>query len=101
MVKPETGMPESKEEMVDELELRVKRESLEETILSPERRGRSRRSQERWSRVEGTTAGSQLQVKTEPQEEAIPLPGPLSKKKKKEKRHKGVREPGWRLQSQR
>lgn len=84
MVKPETGMPESKEEMVDELELRVKRESLEETILSPvkeeEEAEGARRDGAGWrddSRVsaageDGATGGSH--------------PTAVSSKKKKRKR---------------
>ncbi|XP_020753797.2 DNA-directed RNA polymerase I subunit RPA34 [Odocoileus virginianus] len=91
MVEPETGMPESKEKMVEELELMVKREPLEETVLSPRKKRKQQKEPGEMEPVEGTTAESQLQVKTEPQEEAIPLP---SSKKKKEKRYKGMREPG-------
>lgn len=92
MVKPETGMPESKEKTVEELEFRVKREPLEETVLSPRKKRKKQKEPGEMEPVEGTTVESQLQVKTEPQEEAIPLPS--SKKKKKEKRYKGMREPG-------
>ncbi|XP_061244632.1 DNA-directed RNA polymerase I subunit RPA34 isoform X2 [Bos javanicus] len=92
MVKPETGMPESKKKTVEELEFRVKREPLEETVLSPRKKRKKQKEPGEMEPVEGTTVESQLQVKTEPQEEAIPLPS--SKKKKKEKRYKGMREPG-------
>lgn len=92
MVKPETGMPESKEKTVEELEFRVKREPLEETVLSPRKKRKKQKEPGEMEPVEGTTVEPQLQVKTEPQEEAIPLPS--SKKKKKEKRYKGMREPG-------
>lgn len=88
---PETGMPESKEKMVEELELMVKREPLEETVLSPRKKRKQQKEPGEMEPAEGMTAESQLQVKTEPQEEAIPLP---SSKKKKEKRYKGMREPG-------
>uniref|UniRef100_A0A8C6CR07 DNA-directed RNA polymerase I subunit RPA34 n=1 Tax=Moschus moschiferus TaxID=68415 RepID=A0A8C6CR07_MOSMO len=91
MVKPETGMPESKEKIVEELELRVKREPLEETVLSPRKKRKKQKEPGEMEPVEGTTVESQLQVKTEPQEEAIPLP---SSKKKREKSYKGKREPG-------
>lgn len=72
------------EEKTVEPELVVKTEPLQETVLSPKKRKRHKGA-------EGTEAEFQLQVKEEPQEEAIPL---LSSKKKKGKGHSELAEPG-------
>lgn len=91
MVKPEMGVLESEEKTV-ELELMVKSEPLEETVLSPSKKRKKQTGTEGMEPVEGMIVEPQLQMKMEPQEEAIPLPS--SKKKKKEKGYKVMREPG-------
>lgn len=87
MVKPETGMPESKEKTVEELEFRVKREPLEETVLSPRKKRKKQKEPGEMEPVEGTTVESQLQVKTEPQEEAIHC-----RPQRRRKRKRGTKE---------
>eukprot|EP00069_Balaena_mysticetus_P001894 bmy_15597T0 len=91
MVKPEMGVLESEEKTV-ELELMVKSEPLEETVLSPSKKRKKQKRTDGMEPVEGTIVEPQLQVKMEAQEEAIPLPS--SKKKKKEKGYKVMTEPG-------
>lgn len=91
MVERETGMLEPEEKTM-ELQLMVKTEPLEETVLSPTKKRKRRKGTEGTEPVEGLRVESQLQVKLEPQEEAIPLPS--SKKKKKEKGYKVLMEPG-------
>ncbi|KAF5910441.1 DNA-directed RNA polymerase I subunit RPA34 [Diceros bicornis minor] len=80
------------EDKTGELELMVKTEPLEETVLSPTKKRKRRKGTEGMEPVEGVTVDSHLQVKMEPQEEAIPLPS--SKKKKKEKGYTEMMEPG-------
>ena len=92
MVKPEMGVLESEEKTV-ELELMVKSEPLEETVLSPSKKRKKQRGTDGMELVEGTIVEPQLQVKMEPQEEAIPLLS-SKKKKKKEKGYKVMTEPG-------
>lgn len=60
-----------------------KSEPLEETVLSPSKKRKQQTGTEGMEPVEGIIVEPQLQMKMEPQEEAIPLPS--SKKKKKEK----------------
>lgn len=91
MVERETGMLEPEEKTM-ELQLMVKTEPLEETVLSPTKKRKRRKGTEGTEPVEGLRVEPQLQVKLEPQEEAIPLPS--SKKKKKEKGYKVLMEPG-------
>lgn len=90
MVEPEVGMLEPEEKTV-ELELMVKTEPLEETVLSPTKKRKRQKGKEGTEPVEGMRAEPQLQVKMEPQEEDIPLPS--LKKKKREKGHKVLMEP--------
>ncbi|XP_036914500.1 DNA-directed RNA polymerase I subunit RPA34 isoform X2 [Sturnira hondurensis] len=75
----ETAMLEPEEEKTVELELTVKTEPLQETVLSPSKRKRQTGA-EGMEPVEGMRV--ELQVKEEPQEEAIPLPSSKKKKKK-------------------
>ncbi|XP_070489068.1 DNA-directed RNA polymerase I subunit RPA34 [Equus przewalskii] len=91
MVEPEMGLLEP-EEKTGEMELMVKTEPLEETVLSPRKKRKRAKGTEEMEPVEGMMVESQLQVKMEPQEEAIPLPS--SKKKKKEKGYQVMMEPG-------
>ncbi|XP_006901329.1 PREDICTED: DNA-directed RNA polymerase I subunit RPA34 [Elephantulus edwardii] len=63
----------------------VQAEPQEETALSPTKR-KMQKGAEVTEPVEGTGGTSPLQVKVEPQDEALPLPS--VKKRKKEKRHK-------------
>ncbi|KAL0609735.1 DNA-directed RNA polymerase I subunit RPA34 [Plecturocebus cupreus] len=58
-------------------------EPLEETALSPTKKRKTQKGTEGMEPEEGVTVDSQLQVKVEPLEEAIPLPP--TKKRKKEK----------------
>ncbi|XP_006911859.1 DNA-directed RNA polymerase I subunit RPA34 [Pteropus alecto] len=90
MVEPEVGMLEPEAKTV-ELELTVKTEPLEETVLSPTKKRKRHKEKEGTEPLEGMTAESQLQVKMEPREEDIPLPS--LKKKKREKGHKVLMEP--------
>ncbi|KAF6287694.1 hypothetical protein mRhiFer1_002459 [Rhinolophus ferrumequinum] len=85
MVERETGMLEQEEPM--ELELMVKTEPLEETVISPTKKRKRQKGTEGTEPVEGMRFESQLQMK--PQEEAMP-----SLKKKKEKGYKVLMEPG-------
>lgn len=87
----EMGVLEPEEKTV-ELELMVKTEPLQETVLSPTKKRKRHKGTEGMEAVEGMRAELQLQVKEEPQEEAIPLPS--SKKKKKGKGHRVLVEPG-------
>ncbi|XP_015416697.1 PREDICTED: DNA-directed RNA polymerase I subunit RPA34 isoform X1 [Myotis davidii] len=87
----EMGVLEPAERTV-ELELMVKTEPLQETVLSPTKKRKRHKGTEGMEAVEGMRAEFQLQVKEEPQEEAIPLPS--SKKKKKGKGHIVLVEPG-------
>lgn len=87
----EMGVLEPAERTV-ELELKVKTEPLQETVLSPTKKRKRHKGTEGMEAVEGMRAEFQLQVKEEPQEEAIPLPS--SKKKKKGKGHRVLVEPG-------
>ncbi|KAM8791049.1 DNA-directed RNA polymerase I subunit RPA34 isoform 2-T2 [Rhynchonycteris naso] len=82
----ETEMLEPEEKTV-ELEFMVKTEPLQETVLSPTKRRKRQKGTEGTKPVEEMRVESQLQVKEEPQEEAIPL---LSTKKKK--KGKGYKE---------
>ncbi|XP_037003911.2 DNA-directed RNA polymerase I subunit RPA34 [Artibeus jamaicensis] len=86
----ETAMPEPEEEKTVELELTVKTEPLQDTVLSPTKKKRQIGT-ERIEPVEGERV--ELQVKEEPQEEAIPLPS-SKKKKKKGKECKALMELG-------
>ncbi|XP_036201297.1 DNA-directed RNA polymerase I subunit RPA34 isoform X1 [Myotis myotis] len=87
----EMGVLEPEERTV-ELELMVKTEPLQETVLSPTKKRKRHKGTEGMEAVEGMRAEFQLQVKEEPQEEAIPLL--CSKKKKKGKGHRVLVEPG-------
>lgn len=78
------------EEKTVELELVVKTEPLQETVLSPTKKRKRQKGTKGTEPVEGMRVESQLQVKEEPQEEAIPL---LSSKKKG-KGYKVPMEPG-------
>ncbi|XP_045843596.1 DNA-directed RNA polymerase I subunit RPA34 [Meles meles] len=86
---PEEQMPVPKEKTV-ELERTIKKEPLEETVLSPTKKRKRQKGTEGWER-EGMPAKALLPLKVEPQEEPIPLPS--SKKKKKEKGYKVMMEP--------
>ncbi|XP_070258387.1 DNA-directed RNA polymerase I subunit RPA34 isoform X1 [Myotis yumanensis] len=87
----EMGVLEPEEKTV-ELELMIKTEPLQETVLSPTKKRKRHKGTEGMEAVEGMRAEFQLQVKEEPQEEAIPLL--CSKKKKKGKGHRVLVEPG-------
>ncbi|KAI5759592.1 CD3EAP [Gulo gulo luscus] len=91
----ETDEPEEQtpvpEEKTAELACTIKREPLEETVLSPTRKRKRQKGTEGWEPGEGTPAEALLPLKVEPQEEPIPLPS--SKKKKKEKGYKVMMEP--------
>lgn len=87
----EMGVLEPEEKTV-ELDLLVKTEPLQETVLSPTRKKKRHKGTDGMEAVEGMRAEIQLQVKEEPQEEAIPLLSP--KKKKKGKGCRVLVEPG-------
>ncbi|XP_044113044.1 DNA-directed RNA polymerase I subunit RPA34 [Neovison vison] len=91
----ETDEPEEQtpvpEEKTAELERTIKKEPLEETVLSPTRKRKRQKGTEGWEPGEGMPAEALLPLKVELQEEAIPLPS--SKKKKKEKGYKVIMEP--------
>ncbi|XP_036131858.1 DNA-directed RNA polymerase I subunit RPA34 [Molossus molossus] len=87
----EMGVLEPEEKIV-ELELMVKTEPLQETVLSPTKKRKRQKGTEGTEPVEGMRVESQLQVKEEPQEDTIPLLS--SKKKKKGKGYKVLMEPG-------
>ncbi|XP_053770485.1 DNA-directed RNA polymerase I subunit RPA34 [Desmodus rotundus] len=88
-----TAMLQPEEEKTVELELTVKTEPLQETVLSPTKKRKRQAGTEGMEPAEGMRVESQLQVKEEPQEEAIPL---LSSKKmkRKGKECKALVEPG-------
>ncbi|XP_037372682.1 DNA-directed RNA polymerase I subunit RPA34 [Talpa occidentalis] len=79
----EMGMLEREEKA--ELELVVKTEPLEETLLSPRKKKKKQKRTEGAKPEEGAGIEAQLQVEVKPEEETLPVPS--SKKKKKEKGH--------------
>ncbi|XP_045387377.1 DNA-directed RNA polymerase I subunit RPA34 isoform X2 [Lemur catta] len=79
------------DEKTVELKL-IKTEPLEETVLSPTKKRKRPKETKGMEPGEGMIVESQLQVKVEPQEEAISLP-PM-KKRKKEKSQDTMIEPG-------
>ncbi|XP_012616860.1 DNA-directed RNA polymerase I subunit RPA34 [Microcebus murinus] len=79
------------DEKAVELEL-IKTEPLDETVLSPTKKRKRPKETKGMEPGEGMTVESQLQVKVELQEEAISL-SPV-KKRKKEKSHNTMTEPG-------
>ncbi|XP_022379805.1 DNA-directed RNA polymerase I subunit RPA34 [Enhydra lutris kenyoni] len=85
---PEEQKPAPEEKTV-ELERTIKKEPLEEMVLSPTRKKKRQKGTEDWEPGEGMPAKALLPLKAEPQEEAIPLLS--SKKKKKKKKEKGYK----------
>ncbi|XP_032118528.1 DNA-directed RNA polymerase I subunit RPA34 isoform X1 [Sapajus apella] len=79
------------EEKTAELEW-INTEPLEETALSPTKKRKRQKGTEGMEPEEGVTVDSQLQVKVEPLEEAVPLAP--TKKRKKEKGQTTMMEPG-------
>ncbi|XP_047566001.1 DNA-directed RNA polymerase I subunit RPA34 [Lutra lutra] len=88
---PEEQKPTPEEKTV-ELERTIKKEPLEEMVLSPTRKKKRQKGTEGWEPGEGMPAEALLPLKVEPQEEAIPLLS-SKKKKKKEKGYKVMMEP--------
>ncbi|XP_077603164.1 DNA-directed RNA polymerase I subunit RPA34 [Crocuta crocuta] len=86
---PEQQLPEPGDKTL-ELELTVRTEPLEETVLSPP--GKRKRQKGTEGREPGERMLVESQFEAEPQEEAASLPS--SKKKRKEKGPKVVMEPG-------
>ncbi|KAM5298136.1 DNA-directed RNA polymerase I subunit RPA34 [Glossophaga mutica] len=89
----EAAMPEPEKGKTVELELTVKTEPLQDTVLSPTKKRKRQVGTEEMEPAEGMRVESQLQVEEEPREEAIPLLS-SKRKKKKGKECKALVEPG-------
>lgn len=87
------------EEMVDELELRVKRVSGRDNPV-PRKKRKKQKEPGEMEPVEGTASGVSATGEAEPQEEAIPLPSSKKKKKRKRGTRGEARDGGYRARGE-